>query len=415
MEKGPLNAEQDKYLRKIYYNPSNPASYGGINRLYKHVKKDGRMRISKGRIKRWLAEQDVYTKFRPIRTEFKRLPIYSSSIGYQWEADLIDMNKYKKENENYTFILLCIDTFSKKVWTKPLKTKNGKEVAQAFDEIFKENKAPRNLRTDKGTEFRNSHVREVFDKYNVNFFTTQNETKCAIAERAVKTIKGKVIKMMAAANKHVWIDDLQDITLSYNNAVHSSTKMIPNKVSDDDQAEIWENLYEKYPPDWGDEESPSKEEKIKSESSKSSKKKRKRYFKKFKFKIGDQVRVSVLKGKFSREYSQRFTDEIFEVADRFMKNEIALYVLRDQNREPIEGVWYTEELQRVFTSPDKLWAIEEILDTKTEVKNRKKRQLSYVKWVGWPKAFNTWIPTSDIQDIENLKESTNQTSQDDEK
>lgn len=419
MEKGPLTTDEDKYLRKIYYNPRNPGSYGGIDRLHRQVKKEASMNISKGRIKRWLAEQDVYTKFRPSRTKFPRIPIYASSIGYMWEADLADMNNYKKENNGNAYFLLCIDAFSKKIWTKPLKTKSGKEVAEAFEQIFSKTKPPQKLRTDKGTEFTNVYVQKIFNKYNIEFFTTQNETKSAIAERGIKTIKGRIMKIINASHSYVWIDDIQDVTESYNNSIHSSTKKIPNEVSEKDQAEIWDNLYEELPKHKDSDEKEKtlstepdiklKDEIIKKEK-KMNKKKKKKYIKNYKFKIGDQVRVSVLKGKFDREYSQKFTDEVFEIYDRFKRGDIAMYRIRDQNREPIKGVWYTQELQRVFVSPDKLWEIEKIVDTKTEGRGNKKRHMSLVKWNGWPKRFNTWIPTKEIQDVENPKQSTNHES-----
>ena len=39
------------YLKEIYYNPEHPASYEGINKIYQFVKKEGKFKISKARIK----------------------------------------------------------------------------------------------------------------------------------------------------------------------------------------------------------------------------------------------------------------------------------------------------------------------------------------------------------------------------
>ena len=36
----------EKYLEKIYFNPSHPASYEGPVRLYKYVKQEGKYKIS---------------------------------------------------------------------------------------------------------------------------------------------------------------------------------------------------------------------------------------------------------------------------------------------------------------------------------------------------------------------------------
>ena len=48
-------------LKSIYYNPSHPASYSGIQSLYRAVKADGRVKPNVKDIKSWLEEQDTYT------------------------------------------------------------------------------------------------------------------------------------------------------------------------------------------------------------------------------------------------------------------------------------------------------------------------------------------------------------------
>jgi len=69
----------------------------------------------------------------------------------QFQADLVDMSAPLKENDNITFLLTCIDVFSKYAWARPLKNKTGKEVTKAFESIYKENHVTQKLQTDKGT------------------------------------------------------------------------------------------------------------------------------------------------------------------------------------------------------------------------------------------------------------------------
>ena len=59
---------------------------------------------------------------------------------------------YKDKNVKY---LLCVvDAFTKYVWVKPLKDKNGKTVLNAFVEIVNEsNCKPNELWVDQGKEF----------------------------------------------------------------------------------------------------------------------------------------------------------------------------------------------------------------------------------------------------------------------
>ena len=64
-------------------------------------------------------------------------------------ADLVDMSS--RSNKGYKYLLTIIDVFSKYGWIVPLKTKTGKEVAQAFRKLFL-NGHPSRLWTDKGIE-----------------------------------------------------------------------------------------------------------------------------------------------------------------------------------------------------------------------------------------------------------------------
>ena len=45
-------------------------------------------------------------------------------IDDQWDADLMDMSYYAKQNDGYNYILMVIDIFSKYVWLRPLKRKH---------------------------------------------------------------------------------------------------------------------------------------------------------------------------------------------------------------------------------------------------------------------------------------------------
>jgi hypothetical protein len=43
-------ASWEQYLKKIYYDPSNPASFAGPDKLYRFVRKDGKFVLSKYKI-----------------------------------------------------------------------------------------------------------------------------------------------------------------------------------------------------------------------------------------------------------------------------------------------------------------------------------------------------------------------------
>ena len=57
----------EKYLKDIYLDPSHPASFGGPDRLYKIVKKEGKHKISHSQIKRWIQKQESYSLNKGIK------------------------------------------------------------------------------------------------------------------------------------------------------------------------------------------------------------------------------------------------------------------------------------------------------------------------------------------------------------
>ena len=62
----------EDYFKKIYYDPSHPASYEGLNNLYNEVKKEKKFKISNKQIKEWLGKQDAYSLNKAVKRNFQR-------------------------------------------------------------------------------------------------------------------------------------------------------------------------------------------------------------------------------------------------------------------------------------------------------------------------------------------------------
>src|SRR5258708_37137271 len=111
-------------LHKIYYDTKNPASFSSVNKLYDEVIKKFPSTTLKD-VGEWLSTQITYTLHKPSRKNFLRNKIIVGEINEQWEADLVDMKEFSKENDNYNFILTVIDVFSKYAFVVPLKQKTA--------------------------------------------------------------------------------------------------------------------------------------------------------------------------------------------------------------------------------------------------------------------------------------------------
>lgn len=62
--------------------------------------------------------------------------------------------------------------------------------------------------------------------------------------------------------------------------------------------------------------------------------------------------------------------------------------------DPIQGTFYASELQKVSKDENTIWRIDKILRKR---KVRGKEEV-LVRWLGWPKKFDSWIPKADIKE-----------------
>ena len=261
------------------------------------------------------------------------------------------------------FLLTCIDVFSKFAWVVPLKNKTGESPVNGFQSILDTGRSPEKLQTNKGTEFLNRNFQSFLKGKNIHVFTTNSELKASVAERFNRTLKTRVWKYFTAKNTRVYIDILQDIVQGFH---HRSIGQATASVSLLNVGQVRRKLYEN---SWA---KPIRE---------------------LKFKVGDQVRISKPRRTFKKGYLPSWTQEIFTVT-KIIPRVPPVYRLRDYADDEIDGVFYAEELQKVQKSDD-IYKTEKILEEKKE--NGKVKVL--VKWLGYDKKFNTWIPKSELRKL----------------
>lgn len=125
------NMSQENYLANIYYDPFAAGSFTGVDKLFRYVKNQGKYNISKYKVRKWLQRQEPYSLQRPKRRQYRNKVIIAD-IDDQWDSNLMDMAKFKKENDGVQYVLLVIDIFSKYLWMQPIKDKKGPTTARAF-------------------------------------------------------------------------------------------------------------------------------------------------------------------------------------------------------------------------------------------------------------------------------------------
>jgi transposase InsO family protein len=96
-----------------------------------------------------------------------------------WQADLVEMIPYSRENNGYNYLLTVIDIFSKYAWARPIKRKSGDDVTAAMKSIFQDGRIPKTLHTDRGKEFYNSTFESLMKKCDINLYSTYSNLKAS--------------------------------------------------------------------------------------------------------------------------------------------------------------------------------------------------------------------------------------------
>ena len=102
---------------------------------------------------------------------------------------------------------------------------------------------PEKLQTDNGTEFLNHMFQSLLKEYGIDFFTTNTDTKAAIAEAFVKRLKTFIHKYLNENNTLEYWNVLQLFVDTYNATRHSATKFAPKDVTKENENEVLTNLY----------------------------------------------------------------------------------------------------------------------------------------------------------------------------
>jgi hypothetical protein len=273
------------------------------------------------------------------------------------------MQEFSNQNSKYRYILTVIDVFSKFAWVQPLINKTSGSIINAFKLIFNDGRKPKFLRTDQGTEFKNQYFKNFMNRENIVHFTSNNkDVKCAVVERFNRTLKSRMFKYFTSKGTRKYIDILNDLVTAYNSSFHRSIKMSPIDVNHQNSNIVFFNLYG-----------------VKSINE--LKQKRSKVL----LSPKTLVRKQYIFTPFDKSYYPNWTDQIFEVETAKSGPVKTVYSISDDSSQK----YYPEQLQKVKNN---LYRVEKVIRRRIF---KGKRQ-SFVKWLGYPANYNSWIDDSEI-------------------
>lgn len=300
----------------------------------------------------------VFEIHKSVRRNFKRRSVVTKGIDELWQADLVEMQNYKNENNGYRYLLNVIDTFSKFAWGMPLKSKTAKDVTAAMKSILDQGRVPKLLHTDDGKEFFNSSFKALLATHNIKLYSTFSVMKASIVERFNRTLKSNMFRMFSLQGSYKWVNSIQKLITEYNHTRHRTIGTSPVNVNN---------------------------KKIEKKLLKTVFNNNIKVAGKAKYKIDDLVRISRYKGIFDKGYTPNWSTEIFKIIQVKLTEPVS-YLIEDLQQQPISGGFYEFELQK--TNVPDLYLVEKI------IKRRAGR--AFVKWLGIDSSQNSWINVKDI-------------------
>ena len=308
----------------------------------------------------------------PAPKKFPRRITLAKKINEVWQMDLADVSNQADDNDDYKFLLVLIDVLSRYARVIPLKNKTNKEVIRGLTEAFESNEEytqPTRLSADRGSEFMGKEVLKFYKDRGIYFFPLNPPMKAAIAERFIRTLRGLIGKYQNYEGQYRYIEVLQDLVDNYNSKKHRTIGLAPKDVTADIEREIYDTLVLQH------------NNKIIRSTIQDPK-----------FQVGDYVRIQRERGPFEKEHQGGWSREIFQII-RVIRSVPYTYHLSDLNHERIHGSFYEPEL--LPTNKPDTYRVEEIIRTRYVGRGKNRKKQLYVKWLGFPASFNSWIDEAD--------------------
>ena len=223
-------------IHNAYTNPKQSTAFGSRQNLLRATK------CSPKHVDRFLNSSETYTKFKLTRKRFPRLKVVSYRLNEIWSIDLADMQQLATENSVVRYLFAAVDTLSRFLWVTGLKSKTSRACTGALKNIISTNRkrnAPKICATtylpeknwaDQGRDFAGDFA-QFCNKNGIQIYSTRSETKSAVAERYIRTLKSIIFRYLHEHDTNRYIDHLDKFVSIINNRINRMTKLAPIAVS----------------------------------------------------------------------------------------------------------------------------------------------------------------------------------------
>lgn len=363
----PLNKSQEKFMNQLYYVQFMKL---GRDKLFFYIRDNHpKQKISRRQIAEWLEKQEANQLFQRRKRVGQIQTTVLSGPRQQMMIDLVDMQTFTT-TKKHRYILTAIDSFTRKVWAVPLKSKEAPVVLKEMKGLMKKWKKIRVLRSDNGNEFKNKFMTEWLKKIGVKqvFGLPSKPTSQGQIEVLNRSLGQMLLKTVGDKGMRDWDRYLQKVVANMNRTINTTIKMTPN------QAEINRN--------WS---------KVKETIEAGLKGRKKRPS----LQVGDHVRVAVTQTTRTKK-KPRFSLQVYEVVKVLRSRKTVSadrYRLKEKGGGEIKKFFFGDELLRIpkdtvsRRSKDVYAIISKLL------KYDREKKMIYVRW---RKQGKSWVPLQNI-------------------
>lgn len=218
------NADKDSILQSIYYDVQD--GFDTIHSTYKRANA-AMPSITLQYTKEWLNKQKT--------RQAQKLRTWNSYVSpepnYQYATDIADFQKIADKDDEYKYLLLCIDTFTKFGYGIPMRRKDGNEVTLAMREIFKKMGICKQIFSDDEGAMSTRQFKQLLAEHDITHLVTL--THASHAEKFVQRIKNMIMARIQGMDTKVsWVKLLPFVFTKYNDkTVHDTIGMTPRAAT----------------------------------------------------------------------------------------------------------------------------------------------------------------------------------------
>jgi hypothetical protein len=281
---------------------------------FKKILERNNVNVTLKEVNDFIEKQNIHQIHKPVhQIKEKQKFIFALNAFEKIQLDLLDYQKYSRTNKGFKFILIIVDVFSRKAFAIPILNKKPDSVLEAYEKVIG-NKPVIVLEHDDGKEYLGDFLRFIKENNLINItIETGNHNSLGIINRFSRTLKTNIEKYLNFKNTTKYYDVLDKLVDAYNNTPHQSLggEISPNDVFDNKKD--YQIVQSINTAKIGFNNSVKKISNIK---------------------VGDNVRIQIKKGTFTKGYKLTYSAKIYQVL-KIENNEADL---TDNKREKLKNL-----------------------------------------------------------------------------